>query len=66
MRVIYKRSGGSTNRGHNMILLTRRETKQTLIEFSNTASRAISGSLGVKVGVYQAQLVTFAQVQYLV
>ena len=50
MQLLHKISVGSTDRVHNMILLTRKDIEPKYIELKNTAEHAISGSLEVRVG----------------
>ena len=39
------------DRGHNFILVNIRETVKQFIELNTTASRAVNGSLRVRVGI---------------
>ena len=51
MRFLNRWSGISMNRGHNVILVNIRETVKQFIELNTTASRAVNGSLRVRVGI---------------
>ena len=51
MQVLNKSCVGSKNRGHNVILMTRRKTELNYIELKTTAPQAINGSLEVREGV---------------
>ena len=58
MQVLHRRSGGSTDRAQNMVLLRKKEICIRGMELGATASRAINGSLEVKVGRKSAELCT--------
>ena len=60
IRVLHKRYGESTDRGHNVILLTRRDVNQKHINRIDTEACDISGSFDVRVGRHQAQLGTLS------
>ena len=50
IQVLHRRSGGSIDREHNIVFLTKKETYIRRLELEATASRAINGSLEVRVG----------------
>ena len=50
MRVLYRTSGGSTDRAHNVVVLKKKNIDISSLEFEATASRAINRSMGVRVG----------------
>ena len=58
MQVLHRRSGESTDRAQNMLLLTKKEIYIRGMELGATASRAINGIMEVKVGRKSAELCT--------
>ena len=50
MRLLHRRLGGSTDRAHNVVLLTKKDTDNRGMELEAMASRAVNGSLEVRVG----------------
>ena len=50
MRVLHRRLGGSSNRAHNVVLITKKEIDISSLELEATSSRAIKMSLEVRVG----------------
>ena len=66
MRVLHKIYVGSTDKGHNVILLMRRDTDPKYIELNNTPECAISGSLEVRVGGNTEELGTLSPMHDLV
>ena len=50
MRVLHRRSVGSTDRAHNVVVLKKKNIDISSLEFEATASRAINRSMGVRVG----------------
>ena len=62
MRVLHRRSGGSTDRAHNVVLLTKNEIDIRRMELEATESRSINRSLEVRVGGEAAELGTLASI----
>ena len=60
--VLRRSLGGSTNRAHNVVLLTKNEIDIRSLELEATSSRAINGSLKVRVGVKTADLGTLSPI----
>ena len=62
MQFLHKKYMGSMYRGHNIIMLNRRESEPKYTELKNTSSRSISDILEVRVGGNSNELVTLAPV----
>ena len=50
MRVLHRRSVGSTDRAHNVVVLKKKDIDISSLEFEATSSRTINRSMGVRVG----------------
>ena len=62
MPILHRRSGGFIDRGHTMVLITRKDTDIQGMELEATASRAINRSWEVRVGMNPAELGTIAPI----
>ena len=64
MWVLHRRSGGSIDRDHNMVLLTKKETDIQGMELEAIASQAIDRSLEVRVQGKPEELVPLAAIHH--
>ena len=64
MRVLHRRLIGSTDRANSVVFLTKKEIDIRVMGLEATESRAINGSLEVRVEGNLAELVTLAHIHY--